>query len=63
MSQNLIKIHMVLIYIPQKGGVLSMLQNTQIELKPKDCILLVKSMGIQFTPQLVSTLSIADNVR
>ena len=43
--------------------VLLMLQTTQIELKPKDCISLIKSLGIQFTPQLFSTMSIPKKVR
>ena len=29
-----------------------MLQTTQIEIEPKDCIFFIKSLGIQFTPQL-----------
>ena len=36
------KLHSVLIWSPQKGGVLSMSQTTQIKLEPKDCIFLVK---------------------
>ena len=36
--------------------VLSMLLTTQIELKTKDCILLVNNLGIQFVTQLFSTM-------
>ena len=43
--------------------VLSMSKTTQIELEPKDCILLVNSLGIQFTPQLFSTVSRQNKVR
>ena len=47
-----------------KGDVLSILQTTHIELKPKDCILLVNYLGyIQFTPQLFPTVSIPKKVR
>ena len=35
-----------------------MLQITHIKLKPKDCILLINYLGIQFTPQLFSTVSL-----
>ena len=35
-----------------------MLQTTQIELEQKDCILLVNYLGIQFTHQLCSTMSL-----
>ena len=43
--------------------VLLMLQTTQIELKPEDCIFLDESMGIQFTGQLFPTVSIENKVR
>ena len=43
--------------------VLLISQTTHIKLEPKDCILLVKSLGIQFTPQLFSTVSIPNKVR
>ena len=33
-----------------------MLQTTQIEIEKKDCIFLVNYLGIQFTPQLFSTV-------
>ena len=39
------------------------LQITQIELEPKYCILLGKSLYIQFTPQLFSTVYISNKVR
>ena len=45
-----------------KGDVLSMLQTTQIELEPKDFIFLVKYLGIQFIPQLFSTVLIPNKV-
>ena len=41
----------------------SMSQTTHIKLKPKDCILFVKSLYIQVTPQLFSTASIPNKVR
>ena len=47
----------------QKGDVLLMSQTTQIKLKPKDCIFLAKSLVIQFTPKLFSTMSIPKQVR
>ena len=40
-----------------KGDVLPMSQTTHIEIEPKDCIFLVNYLGIQFTPQLFSTVS------
>ena len=40
-----------------KGDVLPMSQTTHIELEPKDCIFLLNYLGIQFTPQLFSTVS------
>ena len=40
-----------------KGDVLLMLQTTQPKLKSKDFIFLVNYLGIQFTPQLFSTVS------
>ena len=43
--------------------VLSMLQTIQIKLKPKDCIFLLKYLGINFTPQLFSTVSIPNKER
>ena len=43
--------------------VLLMSQITQIELEPKDCIFIVKSLGIQSTPQIFSTVSIPNKVR
>ena len=43
--------------------ILSMSQTAQIELEPKYCIVLVKSLGIQFTPQLFSTVSIPNKLR
>ena len=42
---------------------LPILQTTQIKLKPKYCIFLVKSLYIQFTHQLLSTVSRPNNVR
>ena len=36
---------------------------TQIELKPKDCIFLVKSLAIQFTHQIISVVSIQNKER
>ena len=42
--------------------VLSMLQTTQIELGPKDFMLLANYLGIQFTPQLFLTVSIMNNI-
>ena len=42
--------------------VLSMSQTKKIELKPKDCIFLVKFQGIQFTPQLFLMVSIPNKV-
>ena len=39
------------------------LQTTQIKLEPKDFIFLVKSLYIQFTPQLFSTVYIPNKVR
>ena len=41
----------------------SMSQNTHIELETKDCIFLVKSLFIQFTPQLFPAVSIRNKVR
>ena len=38
-------------------------QTTQIKLKPKDCIFLGKSLYIQFTYQLFSTVIIPNKVR
>ena len=46
-----------------KGDILLMSQTSHIELEPKDCIFLVKSQGIQFTPQLFSTVYIPKKVR
>ena len=40
-----------------------MSQTTQIELKPKDFIFLVKSLGIQFTPQLFFSGVYTEQVR
>ena len=45
------------------GPVLLMLQTTQIELESKDCIFLVKSLGIQSTSKLFSMVSIPNKVR
>ena len=42
---------------------LSMLQTTYIKIKPKYCIFLVKSLYIQITPQLFSTVSITNKLR
>ena len=39
-----------------KGGVSSMSQTTPIKLESKDCIFLVNYLGIQFEPQLISTV-------
>ena len=39
------------------------LQTTQVKLKPKDCIFHGKSLYIQFTPQLFSTVSLPNKVR
>ena len=38
-------------------------QTTQIELEVKDCIFLVNDLGIQFTPQLFSTVNIPNKER
>ena len=46
-----------------KGDVSSMLQTTWIKLEPKDCIFVVKSLGIKFTPQLFPTVYIPNKVR
>ena len=46
-----------------KGDISSMSQTTQIKLEPKDYIFLVKSLGIEFTTQLFSTVSIRNKVR
>ena len=46
-----------------KGDVFSMSQTTQIGLEPRDFIFLVKSLGVQFTTQLFSMVSIPNKVR
>ena len=46
-----------------KGDVLLMFQATHIKLEPKDCILPVKSLDFQVTPQLFSAVSISHKVR
>ena len=38
-------------------------QKTQIEIEPKDCIFLSKSLYIQFTTELFSTVSIPNKER
>ena len=38
-------------------------QTIQIKIEPKDCVFIGKSLYIQFTPQLFSTVSIQNKVR